>query len=488
MKTSSLLTSFLLAAFFTLPLAAQDTLPTPATLLGRWTGENLPASAAYGNTYNEIWGLARDGREYAVIGSTLGTHLIDVTRPQDAEQVAFVAGAASSAAVVHRDYHHFGCYLYAVSDEGSGSLQIIDLSGLPDSVEVVYDSPAFFGRCHNIYIDTARAVLYACYARGGESPTVALKLLDISNPTQPREIATYNNFGSGVVSHVHDCFVENGIAFLNLGFDGMAIVDFTNPLEPVYLSTLTDYVYAGYNHSGWPTTDLGYYYLGDESHGFALKILDISDLSEVEVAGTFDADSPNELSIPHNQVVACDYLYVSYYYDGLQIYDIHNPSRPQRISYFSTSSRDHRKSYEGAWGVYPFLPSGNVLVSDMQEGLFILSGPDGNCSGNELMELQCDGLISPTTDPPAQGQDWGLKIYPQPARDHLEVAFRHQKSQEKVNVQLVDIQGRLHQRWEKDVLLGKMALPLAPDIPAGIYLLRIRTDEGYFTKKIIIGQ
>ena len=54
-------------------------------------------------------------------------------------------------------------YLYVVCDEGSSStLQIIDVSNLPNSVNTVYDSNQLFTKSHNIFIDTATAKLYAC--------------------------------------------------------------------------------------------------------------------------------------------------------------------------------------------------------------------------------------------------------------------------------------------------------------------------------------
>ena len=484
MKTRNLYGAALICFVYLLPLSGQDA--QPATLLGRWQDDNLPGSSLYDNTYNEIWGLSLGNKEYAVIGSTRGTHFIDVTQPQEPKEVAFVAGAVSGPNIVHRDYHNFGCYLYAVSDEGSGSLQIMDVSRLPDTVRVVYDDDVFFGRSHNIFIDTSAAVLYACYARGGDSQTTPLKLLDISDPRHPRELATYNNFGSGPVSHVHDCFVQDGIAFLNLGYDGMAIVDFSDPLQPVNLGTLTDYLFSGYNHSGWATTDMNYYYLGDESHGFPMKVLDVSDRSEITVLGTFDAESPAERSIPHNQVVACDYLYVSYYYDGLQVYDISDPAQPERVLYYATSSREHNVSYEGAWGVYPFLPSGNILVSDMQEGLFVVSGPDGNCSTNSEMSLTC-GLLNPTGAPGEP--EISVQIYPQPAQDHLSIRLNGAvKSQEKVNVRLVDIHGRTLQRWEREGLPETIRLDLISGLPAGLYGLQLRVGTEQLTKKIIIRQ
>lgn len=65
-----------------------------AALLGTWNRDDLVGSSFYNNTYNEIWGLSNGNQEYAVIGSTGGTHFIDVTDPTQPEEVYFVPGAA----------------------------------------------------------------------------------------------------------------------------------------------------------------------------------------------------------------------------------------------------------------------------------------------------------------------------------------------------------------------------------------------------------
>ena len=46
-----------------------------------WNEDTLVGSSAYDNVYNEIWGVAINDREYAIIGSTYGTHFFDVTNP-----------------------------------------------------------------------------------------------------------------------------------------------------------------------------------------------------------------------------------------------------------------------------------------------------------------------------------------------------------------------------------------------------------------------
>ena len=126
--------SCLLLLSFSL-LAQQEA--TEATLLGTWENQELEGSTAFNNTYNEIWGLALNGREYAVLGSTAGTHFLDVTNPADIREMFFLPGQDNGPQIIHRDYHNYDCYLYAVADEGQSSLQIIDLSYLPDSISVV---------------------------------------------------------------------------------------------------------------------------------------------------------------------------------------------------------------------------------------------------------------------------------------------------------------------------------------------------------------
>jgi len=66
-------------------------------------------------------------------------------------------------------------------------------------------------------------------------------------------------------------------------------------------------------------------------------------------------------------------VYLSYYQDGLQVFDISDPSNPIRIAYYDTYMPVNTGGYAGAWGVYAFLPSGRILISDVQSGLFVLN-------------------------------------------------------------------------------------------------------------------
>jgi choice-of-anchor B domain-containing protein len=361
-----------------------------ANLLYNWQDTTLVGSWTYDNTYNECWGLVVNDREIAIIGSTAGTHFFDVTEPENSSEVAFVSAAETGGVIIHRDYHDFQGYLYAVCDEGSSStLQIIDITDLPNSVNTVYDSNVLFTKSHNIYIDTATAKLYACASNS------AMDVYSLNIPTSPSLIYSYNGVG-----HVHDAFVRNDSAYLNCGNDGFRIFDFSMVTQmgdqPTLLGSLTSYPDAGYNHSGWLNDDGTIYIMQDENHGYDVKILDVSDVSDITVLATFNS-GVNQNSMAHNGIIKGNLAYIPYYHDGLRIFDISDPYNPIQTWEYDTYSPNNHTSYKGAWGVYPYLPSGNIIVSDMQTGLYII---DLSVGTTNVIESSFQNYIfpNPATD------------------------------------------------------------------------------------------
>jgi len=382
-----------------------------STLLFHWNDTTIIGSAAWDNAYNECWGFEVNNTEIAVIGSTEGTHFFNVTDPQNSTEVAFVAGAYTGSGVVHRDYHDYQGYLYIVCDEGwsTSTLQIVDISNLPTSVNVVYDSDSLFNTSHNIFIDTATAKLYACASNS------AMDIYSLHIPTLPNLIYSYTNVG-----HVHDAYVKNDTAFLNCGNDGFRIVDFhyldlAGGMAPTELASFTSYPDAGYNHSGWLSDDGTIYVMQDENHGYDVKILDVSDFNNITVLSTFNSGE-NAQSMAHNGIIKGDFLYLAYYHDGLRVFDISDPSNPIQVCNYDTYSPLSYNTYKGAWGVYPNLPSGNIIVSDMQTGLYIL---DCSIPVNSVENI-----------------NQNLNIYPNPAKDYFNVNKKANR------IEIYDISGR----------------------------------------------
>lgn len=448
----------LLICFLTINVHGQEELD----LLGRWMDTTLVASNAHDNIYNEIWGLAINGSEYAVIGTTYGTHFIDVTDPGNPQEVIRVPGKAQGRGIVHRDYHDHEGFLYAVCDEGASSLQIMDIRQLPESVEVIYDSDSLIQRSHNIFIDTSRSRLFSLATRGTSTGTSPMSILDISQPDQPKYLGGFRQFGDIRPSHVHDAFIQNDTAFLNCGYSGFAIVDFSDIENPVALATLnpSEYPDAGYNHSGWLSAGGTHYYMADENHGYDIKVLSLEDINNVETVGTFNAGSTSLQSIAHNPLVACDLLYVAYYYDGLQVYDISDPANPVRSSYYPTSILDNDSRYKGAWGVYPFLPSGTILVSDMQRGLFVVEAVDPTCQTGITTSID----IAPT--------EANLQVVPNPVTTSLEIRGL---SAEKSFV-ILDTHGKVIETSQ-----GGTQLDIS-SWPSGLYIIRAENAALRFIK------
>ena len=385
------------------------------SLLYNWQDTTLIPSWQYDNTYNEIWGVQINGVEIAIIGSTAGTHFFDVTDPATANQVDFVDGAYTGNDVVHRDYHDYNGYLYVVCDEGNTStLQIIDMSNLPNSVSVVYDSNVLFTKSHNIFIDTATAKLYVCAVKhtNPNNFSSAMEVYSLANPVSPILLYTYNNVG-----HVHDAYVRNDTAYLNCGNDGFRIVDFhyldlPGGIAPTELASLTSYPDAGYNHSGWLNDDGTVYVMLDENHGYDIKLLDVSDFNNITVLSTFNSGVDTN-SMAHNAIIKDDWLFVSYYHDGLRIFNITDPTNPFEVLYYDTYLPNNHSSYKGAWGVYPFWNTNNfafssILVSDMQTGLYVFSGAFPLAVNN----------LEPATS----------LVFPNPAKNHFTIENREATS------------------------------------------------------------
>ncbi len=352
-----------LSLFNTTNVSAQS---IEANLLGVWDDTSLPIANSINNRYNDIWGVVVGNVEYAVVGSCNGVHFIDIDNPAGPTEVAFVEGAVMGTGIIHRDYHSYQNYLYTVADEGFNStLQVIDFSGLPNSVELVYDSNEFLSQAHNIFIDEENARLY----------TTNGQLLSLADPAQPTFLDNLGSHGLPMPNTSHDIFARDNILYVNGGNSGFYVVDYNDATNPVLLGSMTDYPQQGYNHAGWLSDDGNHYYLCDETHGTDVKSITVEDFSDIQVIEVFNSGSTSLDHISHNAMVRGDLLFVSYYYDGLQVFDISNPEKVFRKFHYDTYPDVDDDFFAGAWGIYSLLPSGKILLSDMQYGMHVFELP-----------------------------------------------------------------------------------------------------------------
>ena len=352
----------LLSIFFCLFLVGKTNAQSQKNveLLDRWTNTSFTA-APEDIRFNDFFGFTHNNINYAIIGSTIGTHIIKIENDQ-LVFVDFVPGKYQSIIAEHRDYAVYQNYIYAVCDEGTSSLQILDFSYLPDSVSVVYDDDVFFQTTHTIFIDTANAKLYACGANNS-----GMKILDISSPLNP---TLFYDFTS--INYVHDCRVVNDTAFLNCGYDGLHIYYFGGGI-PIQLGVLDFYADQGYNHSGSISPSGNSYAFTDETEGKKIKLCFLNDLADIKIDELFATSDFSE-NIAHDVWLLENIAICSYYKEGLRIFVVENLPIHEIASY-DTYLPDSDFLLNGAWGVFVFENDNLILISDRQSGLFLFYFP-----------------------------------------------------------------------------------------------------------------
>lgn len=318
----------------------------------------------YPQDLNDVWGyVAPDGTEYALVGTRTGFSIVSLADPDNISEVAFISGDAST----WRDMKTYGDYAYVVADSGNDGLLIVDLSGLPNSVtHQYYNVPVGNGtltQSHNIYIDTDNGLAYLA---GSNLNNGGMVILDIATtPGQAIHVANAPN------TYAHDVYVQDDVMYASEIYLGelrlydvsdinniTAIGDSPTPLD--------------FTHNAWANAAANYVWTTDERPNAPTAAYDISDPSNpVLVSEFFPPRSVNTGTIPHNVHVQDNYLIISHYTDGVEIVDASVASNPVEIAYYDTWS-GAAGGFNGCWGAYPFLPSGLVLATDIDNGLFVL--------------------------------------------------------------------------------------------------------------------
>ena len=434
-------------------------------LLCNWS-DNANIPSVTGAYYNDVWGFVQGGKEYAAVGSSAGVHIVDVN---NCRQVAFREGKNASPFVYHRDVKTYKHYLYAVAQESEASLQVFDLSYLPDSLHLVWESTsAELATAHSIFIDTTAGRLYASTVAGTATGADALRIYSLANPELP--VRTHRiGAPQGILSPVHTVFARRDTAFLSVSNYGYLVATFGANDTFKIIGGTTSYPAQGYTHSSW-VNDSGFGVLADETGGLPLKIIDTRSLPQVSVTSTFSSCT-GDTCTPHNPFLVGNLAFISHYYQGLQIWDISNRNAAVRVGYYDTSPATARQTYGGAWGCYPYLPSGKVLVSDMQRGLFVLD------AGDAIALSVPAEKVSQTV----------LKIFPNPATTQIQVQGLPQTAGPSEIEIWEGATGRrvLQQRFSGTT--GNLMVELPATLSPGLYLLRVvaggKSYQASFLKK-----
>lgn len=358
-----------------------------------------------------------------------GTVVVDISDPSEPAQVATIptepGTQTNDVKVATVSTKHFQGDLLAVSNEDcdEGGARGIELWDVSDPVDPValgrygpsqafddeVDLPAWGFGVHNLYIfeQGNRAYVAAIVDFGevfqgifGGDPIGDVRIIDVTDPTDPQLVGDWGivkdlgldpfdetQFVSPFESAPHDVWVENDIAYVSYWDAGLILLDVSDPADPQFLSQTTYEPGAeGNTHVAVPAAggnlvvvgdeDFSPVFGGDDIWGFG-RIFD-SQMDPVQVA-TFDtgnvtADPAGGDFSMHNVIVRGRTAYVSWYSDGIVLFDISQPAAPRQIAQFVPPAAEDPfgvlPTAAEMWGVY--VHRSLVLGSDQNSGLWIL--------------------------------------------------------------------------------------------------------------------
>lgn len=303
---------------------------------------------------NDVWGYTDAlGNEYALVGLQNGLSIVKVEADTIME-VDFIAGAGS----IWRDIKTHAQYAYVTNENQlSNGLDIIDLSGLPQSARLAGSYNSSFVSAHNLYIADGFAYI------AGSNGAQGVEILDLSDPENP--VRT----GGWAADYFHDVFVLRDTLYASAGNRGSVMVlDVTNKSLPRLIAEIP-MPDGGFVHNAWTTADGNYVMTTQENPGLSVKMWDIHDLQNPVLLDEY-LSRPSLLA--HNAHIAGDFAFISHYGDGLRIVDLREPDLLVEVGFYDTHQND-QGSFEGNWGAFPFTESGYIYATDEANGLFVVS-------------------------------------------------------------------------------------------------------------------
>ena len=311
---------------------------------------------------------------------TNGTAFVDITDP---ENPVFLGRLPTQTAnSIWRDIKVYQDYAYVVADgAGAHGMQVFDLTRLRGvaapqvfAADVLYGD---FGSAHNIAINEDTGFAFAV----GTNTCSGLHMININTPNNPMFAGCY----SATDTHDTQCVAYQGPdadylnseICVNSNGNHVEIVDVTSKSSPMRISQAT-YPQTGFVHQGWLTEDHQFFLVGDEldelndTGSTRTHVFDVTNLDAPAYIFAYEATTA---STDHNLYVMGNRVFQANYTSGLRVLEFGNLANSEldEIAFFDTLPGSAAAGFNGAWSVYPYLPSGNIVVSDKSNGLFILS-------------------------------------------------------------------------------------------------------------------
>ena len=332
---------------------------------------------------NDSWGWTdpSDGKEYALVGLDNGTAFIDISNPTSPVYLGKLPTHTSNSS--WRDIKVYNNYAFVVSEANNHGMQVFDLTRLRTvpNPPVTFTEDAHyngFGSAHNLVInqDTGYA-----YGVGTGSYNGGPHFVNIQNPLNPTgeggySLGSYSHDAQVVTYCGPDTDYLGREILVGSNESQVVIVDITDKANPIGISTIS-YSNVGYTHQGWFTEDQTFFIVGDEADeqnvGFNTRtiIFDFTDLDNPQHHFEYIGPTP---AIDHNGYVKGTKYYMANYRAGLRVIDISDISNSNiaEEGYFDSYPNNNNANFSGAWSVFPYFDSGNIIISDINRGFLLV--------------------------------------------------------------------------------------------------------------------
>ncbi|MBK9640252.1 MAG: choice-of-anchor B family protein [Saprospiraceae bacterium] len=313
-----------------------------------------------------IWHFVDKNKiEYAVFGSKDAVIIYSLEDPAKPIERFRLPGVNT----IWREVYIYGDYIYGVNDNQANGLIIINMKNAPLNITGKFwkanitanGQTAELNTCHTVFVDDkGRLYLNGC------TPWRGTLIFDISKqPENPQYL------GAQTKRYCHDNFGRNDTIWSADVLDGvLSIWDIRNPAAPKEMAAVT--TPFAFTHNAWPSDDGKFVFTTDERDNAYVASYDIQDLANIKLLDKYrPKDTEGKGVIPHNTRYINGYLVTSFYTDGVKITDVHRPDNMVEVGSVDTWSGPHG-GFNGCWGVSPFLPSGTIVASDIQGGLFVI--------------------------------------------------------------------------------------------------------------------
>ena len=432
---------------------------------------------------SDVWGWTdtTTGKEYAIAAMTNSTAFVDITDPINP---IFLGRLDSNAGNNHwRDVKVYNNHAFIVADNvGALGMQVFDLTKLRGlTTEQTFTSDAIYttdnlGSCHNIFINEDTGIAYLVGCRNAFNASLHSGgpiFIDISNPKNPIKINHYADAG-----YSHDAQVVNYIGpdtaytdkeiYVGSNETKISILDVTDKNNVIPIAEV-DYAQLGYTHQGWFTEDHRYFIVGDEldekNLGLNTRtlIFDFSDLDNPVLSSTYYGSSN---AIDHNGYVKENRYFMASYRAGLRVLDLSNISKTSNsmteVGSFDTYPENNNTDFNGAWSVYPYFASGNIIINDIEKGLFV---------------VRKSGTLHLNTNK----KHPSFSVFPNPAIKTTTISANNNLQIQ--NIKLFSILGQ--KVFEKNNIKELKYVLKTSALKTGIYLIKINDQ---FTRKLVIQQ